>query len=69
MSLPSTIHAIGLTGKGDFDVIKKLELPFPTPAADQILTKVRPIRMIETIRGTHAYVISRLGPLCWYQLH
>lgn len=40
MALPSTIQVIALTGNGDFDVIQKLEVPFPKPQPDQVLVKV-----------------------------
>ncbi|TCD68763.1 hypothetical protein EIP91_009909 [Steccherinum ochraceum] len=40
MSYPQTIRAIGLTESGDFDVIKKIELPFPRPTPEQIVIKV-----------------------------
>ncbi len=40
MSFPSKIQAIGINKTGDFDVIEKLELPFPQPAPGNVLVKV-----------------------------
>jgi NADPH2:quinone reductase len=40
MAHPPHVHAIGIHQPGDFDVIRDLELPFPTPAPDQLLIKV-----------------------------
>ena len=40
MTFPATISVIGATETGDFDVIKKLEVPFPQLAPNQILVKV-----------------------------
>ncbi|KAI0764849.1 hypothetical protein C8Q74DRAFT_1004381 [Fomes fomentarius] len=40
MSLPETIHAIAINKAGDFDVIEKLELPFPQNAPGNVLVKV-----------------------------
>lgn len=49
MTFPSTIKVIALTEKGDFDVIKKLELPFPKPNLDQILIKVKHILFLDLL--------------------
>ncbi|PIL27956.1 hypothetical protein GSI_09900 [Ganoderma sinense ZZ0214-1] len=38
--LPSKIAAIGISKTGNLDVIEKLELPFPTPAPNQLVIKV-----------------------------
>lgn len=41
--LPSTIAAIGFSKAGDVDVIQNLELPFPSPAPNQFVIKVREV--------------------------
>ncbi|KAI0072066.1 NAD-P-binding protein [Panus rudis PR-1116 ss-1] len=38
--VPSKIQAVVITETGDFDVIKKIEVPFAAPAKDQIVIKV-----------------------------
>jgi len=60
MSFPATYKAIALTEKGDFDVIKKIELPFPKPAPDQILIKVNyaGINFIDNYFRTGIYPIA-----------
>ncbi|THH32585.1 hypothetical protein EUX98_g1603 [Antrodiella citrinella] len=61
MSFPSTIKVIGLTGQGDFDVIKKLDAPFPKPAPDQILIKVNyaGINFIDNYWRTGIYPVAK----------
>jgi NADPH2:quinone reductase len=50
MSHPSTIHAIAIEETGDFDVIRKLELPFPKQEPGHVLIKVEygGVNMIDT---------------------
>jgi hypothetical protein len=50
MSHPSTIQAIGIEETGDYDVIRKLELPFPNQEPDHVLIKVEAcgVNMIDT---------------------
>ncbi len=40
MTYPSTIKAIVLTGVGDFDTIRQVEVPFPEQQPGEILVKV-----------------------------
>lgn len=41
MSLPATIHTIALSGRGDFDVIQKIERPFPEVGKEDVLVKLQ----------------------------
>ena len=40
MSIPKTMQAVGIHQTGDFDVIEKLEFPFPENPAGNLLVKV-----------------------------
>ena len=41
MAFPSKVAAVGISKTGDVDVIEKLDLPFPSPAPNQFIIKVR----------------------------
>jgi len=41
MSFPKTIHTVALTAQGDFDVIQKIERPFPSVGKGDILVKLQ----------------------------
>ncbi|KAH8087143.1 NAD(P)-binding protein [Cristinia sonorae] len=60
MAFPSTIKAIGLTQTGDFDVIKKIDLPFPKPNGDQLLIRVEysGINFIDNYFRTGIYPVA-----------
>ncbi|TBU61183.1 NAD(P)-binding protein [Dichomitus squalens] len=61
MSLPSKISAIGINKTGDFDVIEKLELPFPQNAPGNVLIKVQygGVNFIDTYFRKGLYPISQ----------
>ncbi|KAI0827025.1 NAD-P-binding protein [Trametes gibbosa] len=58
--LPEKIQAIGINKTGDFDVIEKLELPFPTNAPGNILVKVHygGVNFIDTYYRKGLYPIA-----------
>ena len=41
MSFPATVSAIAINETGGFDVIEKLEVPFPQQKPNEIVLKVR----------------------------
>lgn len=50
MPFPETIQALVYTKAGGPEVIDKVTLPFPKPAADEVLVKVR---HVPRIAGVH----------------
>ncbi len=60
MSFPSKIQAIGINKTGDFDVIEKLELPFPQPAPGNVLVKVCREVQLSSTRDTPANPYGRV---------
>lgn len=68
MSYPETIKAIVLTGTGDFDVIKKIDVPFPKPAGDELLIKVRALAYNRRVEVGSSFIFDIPDRILWNQL-